>query len=758
MDPRFAAADAAFKEKRDQEAMALLTAALSDGPGPVGAYRILATKLYSAHRYAEAEVWARKGLETAPKSIDLWNLLGVVLRRQNKLGEALAALDKAQKLDPKSLMPLINKANVYNDMRDGQRALECAQKLTRQQPKAAEHHRTMATAYRHLGQMENAAARLEVAVRLQPNAIDAWLDRASIASGLQRHEEAAKVIERALAANPGDPRLSETQSVLLRRAGRRGEAEAMLRELTSKPDAPAWAHYQLGRTLADFNRQEANPHFRRAIELAPENRRYRFALIESLERSRYGDEGANIQEGYEALLEAIKLGPPPEQDLYAARQTALRVGDYALLERLGGFKEFGRETARSGMHGPLLNQLGRVQTPEDRYEVLEQHRIWGRTIEDQVARIPIDRPPPRPKDGRIRLGFMSSDLRNHPVGYFALPLFQYIDRDRFDVYCYSFYTGQEDNTQRFIASQVKEFRWRKSISERDAAQMIADDQLDILIELGGSTHMNKLEVMAYRAAPLQASWLGYPHSAGLSTIDYIVTDPYITPKDPKLLIEKPMAMPHTWLCLGVLQFRDNHEINPLTPEERNGFVTFGTANNPHKYGPHMLRTWAKAVAATPGSRFMWVRPECGSRSFRENMLAIFAEEGVGPERVRFEAVRGAHMPFYNEIDIALDTFPLTGGTTTCETLWMGVPVVSMVGEALFERLSYSILTNAGLGDLVSDNVEDYVATAVKLAGDPARRMMLRASLRDQIKASPLYAHQQFAKDFYDLVAATVAAA
>jgi predicted O-linked N-acetylglucosamine transferase (SPINDLY family) len=317
--------------------------------------------------------------------------------------------------------------------------------------------------------------------------------------------------------------------------------------------------------------------------------------------------------------------------------------------------------------------------------------------------------------------------------------------------------GTANNPQKYISERVTAFRWHKAISNRAAAEMIAADQLDMLIELGGSTHMNKLEVMAYRPAPLQASWLGYPHSAGLAAIDRLVVDPYIKPELPGLLIEQPMVMPHTWLCLGKGQFRDDQAINPVTPEERNGFVTFGTANNPHKYGPAMLRTWARVVASVPNAQFLWVRPEGGTPSFRENMLAIFAEEGVGPERVRFQAIRGAHLPFYNEIDIALDTFPLTGGTTTCETLWMGVPVVSLVGEGLFERLSYSILTNAGLGDLAVRTPEAYVETALALAADPARRMLLRATLRDQIKASPLGQHQAFARHFYDLVAQTVAA-
>ena len=757
MDPRFAAAYAAFEANREDEGIELLTAALSAGPGPLHAYKALGARLFNRKRYEEAEQWTRAGLDRTPKDADLWNTLGVILRRQRRLEEAVAALERAQKLNPKSLMPLSNLVNVFNDMQEGAKALAIAQKLVRAQPANPEFHRNMATAYRILGELENAAARLDAALRLQPQNVEAWTDRASLSSMMQKHDEATEVIARGLAANPGNAKLMENHAVLLRRAGRHSEATEFLKaHIAAHPD-DAWAHFQLARTLADFDRETANEHYRRAVELVPTNLRYRVALAESLERSRFGDEGANIQEAYEVAKAALTLGSPALTDLPVVRQIALRVGDYALMDSLISFEDIGRRLARASIHGPLLQQLGRVKTPEDRYEVLEQHRLWGETVAGQVARNPIRRPPPRPKDGRIRLGFMSSDLRNHPVGYFALPLFQHID-PRFDVYCYSFFTGPEDATQKFIASKVNAFRWHKTISDRSAAQLAADDQLDMLIELGGSTHMNKLEALAYRPAPLQASWLGYPHSAGLAEIDYLVVDPYIMPEKPGLTIEKPMVMPHTWLCLGAAQFRDSQQINPVTPEERNGFITYGTANNPHKYGPELLRIWARVVAATPGARFLWVRPEGGTPSFCENMRAIFAEEGVDPGRMQFQAVRGAHLPFYNEIDIALDTFPLTGGTTTCETLWMGVPVVSMVGDALFERLSYSLLTNAGLGDLVVRTPEAFVQTALKLAGDPARRRVLRLTLRDQIKASPLYAHEAFARDFYNLVAETLAMA
>jgi predicted O-linked N-acetylglucosamine transferase (SPINDLY family) len=402
----------------------------------------------------------------------------------------------------------------------------------------------------------------------------------------------------------------------------------------------------------------------------------------------------------------------------------------------------------------LLKQLARVKSHDGRVELLEQHRIWGRREEASAALRPVRSPPPRPVGGKIRLGFMSSDLRQHPVAYFALPLFEHLD-DRFEVFCYSFHQGPEDPLQRYITERVSAYRWRPDISAPDAAQMIADDDLDMLIELGGSTYMNKLEVMAYRPARKQASWLGYPHSAGLSTIDYFVCDPYSRPGQPDLIIEQPLEMPHTWLALGRAVFSDFHEIAEGLPEERNGFLTFGTANNPHKYSREVLRAWAKVVAAVPGAKFAFVRPEGESATFRKNILAQFALEGVTEDRVVFHTVRGKHMPFYNEIDITLDPFPLTGGTTTTESLWMGVPLVTLVGEAFFERLSYSILSNAGLGDLCARDLEEYQAVALKLAADRERRRALRRDLREMIRNSPLGQTEAWAKDFYDMVAGAV---
>jgi protein O-GlcNAc transferase len=755
MDSSLAAADAAIAAKKPEEAVAILVEALAQAKaGPLLAYRKLTLALYQMRRYAEVADWAETGLKHYPKDFDLWNVRGVALRRTRRFPEAIEAFNKAQRLSPKSLAPVINKLNVYQDQSDGASALPLAMRLVREQPANAEFQRQLGNAYRHLGELEKAIARLETALRLNPKLTDAWVDRISIESSLQRHDEVLAIIDRGLAVLPNEVRLHETRAIQMRRAGRPEAAVTHLEALLAQKPDTAWAHYQLARTVADVDRKRANEHFRKAVELEPKNTTFAFALAESLDRSRYGVEGHHIQEAYEMILRLLELGPPQRSQIQTARQIFLRVGDYDRMKALGTFADLGREWAKAGSHAAFLGHIGRVETPEDRLELIHQHRLWAEAVESQAKRNPLVYPEPRKPDGRIRLGFMSSDLRGHPVAYFAMPVFEFIDKARFDVYCYSFYTGlNADVHQQYIAERTT-FRWWRAISDRDAAQAIADDNLDILFELGGTTHMNKLEAMAFRPAPIQASWLGYPHSAGLSAIDYLLADPFIAPPRPEMLIEKPLMMPKSWISLGTNAFRETDEVNPQCPEERNGFVTFGTANNPHKYGPHMLSVWARAVKAVPNSHFLFVRPEGNATAFRDNMRAAFVKEGVAPERVKFAAVRGAHLPFYNEMDISLDTFPLTGGTTSCETLWMGVPTVAMVGDAFFERLSYSILNNAGLGDLVASDDDGYVETVARLAADLPRRRDMRATLRQTLKDSPLGQREVFAKDFYDLLART----
>lgn len=756
MTDRIAEADAALRAGRLEEGVALIEALLTDEPRSAQQlYRNFTSLLFRKGMYAKGAQWCRAGLEVYPRDTELWNILGVCLRRAGEPEEALKALDAGLKIQPKNDGLLQNKGNVLNDLKDGPGAVAIFSRLVRAAPTNAEMQRALGRGLWRSDEFDKAEMRFRLAARLKPDLIDAWLDLSALLAETKNADAAVAVLDEALKINP-IPRLMEAKAVAIRRGQKLRQAEAYLKEVLEAHPDEAWAHYQLGGVITDFDRPRANIHLRKAVEMKPDDLDYRMALVESLVRSRHGDEAAHLDDAYTELKAARAVGElkGPAQ-LKVASEVLSRVADFAGLDEVCDFRETGRLWADQGRHTALLSQLSRVKTPEDRDELIHQHRSWGEYVQERVKRYPLRRPKtPRPDNGKIRIGIMSSDLRMHPVAYFSLPLFEHIPRDRFEIYCYSYYQGQEDSLQKRITELVDVFRWEQEISDFDAAQMICDDQLDMLIELGGSTHMNKLNVMAWKAAPLQASWLGYPHSSGLDTIDYLILDPYLVPPRRELLIEKPLLMPSSWIAMGELAFPER-PMAAEPPVVANGYVTFGTANNPYKYSRAMVAEWAKVTAAVPGSRFMFVRPEGGTAAFRDNISAIFEAEGVSRDRLRFEAVRGAHMPFYNEMDISLDTFPQTGGTTTCESLWMGVPVVTLVGAGLFERLSCSILGNAGLHDLCAGDLDGYLEAAVRLAGDVERLRKLRRELRPTLKASRLGQTKAFAADFYKMLEAAV---
>src|SRR5262249_26504607 len=236
-----------------------------------------------------------------------------------------------------------------------------------------------------------------------------------------------------------------------------------------------------------------------------------------------------------------------------------------------------------------------------------------------------------------------------------------------------------------------------------------------------------------------------------------LVDPYLRPEDPQLLIEQPFLMPESWVCLGRFGFHDWLAIEPGLPEERVGDLTFGTANNPYKFSAELVALWAKVMTQVSDSRFLFTRREGGSAASRKNLGVASGQPGGAAGRLDFVPVRGTHLPHYNRIDIALDSCPHTGGTTTCESLWMGVPTVTLIGPAFFERLSYSNLSNAGLGDLCARTPEQYVEIAATLAADRPRRAALRHGLRAQIRAHPLGQPQRWVRHFEEAAVQAAAA-
>ncbi len=708
----------------------------------------LAIALFGAGDLAGAETESRALLDLDPRDGRALNLLGVVQRRQGRLREAIDTLSAAARAGGAGESPVINLGSVYLDLGQGRPAVETFKKAIKLKPKDAEVARLLGNAHALVGENTAAFAMLQRAAMLNPRNAQIHADRAALHYNLRQFPEALAALERALASRPDDLHFRINKAKTLRQLGRLPEAIALFEALVEAHPANVDALLAFGNfylwVLDD--RAKANVHLRRAVAADPRHLEARGQLCWSLVNSRHGSEAEHIEEAYRYAREALTLGLSLVPIADNLQTVFLRTVDFDAIERLGKPAEMLAYWAANSRVGALHNQLGRVKIASDRVDLVAHHRAWGDRVVERARATRLTRVPRAAPRAKIRVGLMSSDLRDHPVTYFVQPVIERYDRARFELYCYSFYPGAADHVQTHLAGRVDQFRLMPAASDPAIAQQIVDDDLDILFELGGSTHLNKLDVMAYKPAPVQVSWLGYPHSCGLSTIDYILLDPYIKPTDPRLLIERPFEMPETWVALGSVGFHDV-PIEPGVPEDRAGHLTFGTMNNPYKYTPEVIALWARVMTAVPDSHFLFVRPEGGTAIFRANLAREFAKHGIAAERLDYVPIRGQHRPHYNKIDISLDTAPHVGGTTTCEAIWMGVPTVTLVGSAFFERLSYSNLSNAGLGDLCTTSPDDYVKAAVALAGDRARRLALRHGLRAQIRRHPLGMSDRFVANF-----------
>jgi protein O-GlcNAc transferase len=566
--------------------------------------------------------------------------------------------------------------------------------------------------------------------------------------------------------SPGATSLAAQVEALLQ-AGSFSEAVAAAEAaLALEPDdASLWAALAAARLLSgeaigawraairalDLNPGLAGARQTAALALDQARRPYRTALGQL---SAPADEAGSLEAAYQAVVAADDAGLLEAEAEGVSLALFLRLAATEDADRRWPFADIGPKLALRGEHRHLLYQLPRVRDDADRRALLDQHRTWGRAVEAQAAAAPVT-PAARGPRTRPRVGLMSSDLRIHVVGAFVDPLVDQAEAAGVELFCYSAQPGAPDGFQQHVAARST-FRHLPGADATGMARAIAADGLDVLIEIGGSTNNNRLEALAHRLAPRQISWLGYPHSAGLSTLDAMVLDPFLAPTRPDLLLEKPLLMPQTWAAMSPGYFRDTLPMAADLPQDRQGGqITFGSAGSPYKYSAATLDGWARVLAAVPGSRFLCVRPEGGSATFRANLTRAFLRRGVEAERLAFAPVRGGHLPFYDQMDISLDTFPLTGGMTTCEALWMGVPVVTLAGPSVHERISHSLLNNCGLGDLSVETVDGFVARAVALADDRDRRRAWRSEGRARIMGGVLGDLPQFGRDFFALVTAGI---
>lgn len=353
----------------------------------------------------------------------------------------------------------------------------------------------------------------------------------------------------------------------------------------------------------------------------------------------------------------------------------------------------------------------------------------------------------RSPDRRLKIGYVSSDFRLHSVSYFIEPVLIHHNHDHFEIFCYANNLQKDEVTER-LKSHVDHWRPINVLSDEQAAQHIRRDQIDILIDLNGHTGNNRLLVFARKPAPVQVTWLGYPNTTGLSAMDYRLTDGFADPPGmtEQFHSEKLVRLPECFSCYQPP--RDAPDVARL-PALKNGYVNFGSFNNLAKINREVMTVWAKILQAVPDSRLILKNAGLGGKTAQKIVRKTFTEFGVAPERLELlgrDQSEKDHLQRYESIDIGLDPFPYNGATTTCEALWMGVPVVVLAGKTHAGRVGVSQLNNLGLTDLIGHTTDEYIAISTQLTRNLDHLSQLRAELRSRMATSSLTNGQRFIRN------------
>jgi predicted O-linked N-acetylglucosamine transferase (SPINDLY family) len=660
-------------------------------------------------RIPEAVACYRQALELKPDFVEVHVNLGNVLKDQGKLDEALACYRRALELRPDYAEAYNNLGIAFGNQGKRDEALACYRRALELKPGFAEAYNNQGDALRDQGKLDEAVACWRRALELKPDYAEAHYNLGVAFQDQGKLDEAVACYRRALELKPEFPVAHNNLGNALRDQGKLDEAVACyLRALALKPDY-AMAHNNLGGALKDQGKLDgAVACYHRALELQPDCAEVHYNLANALK-----DQG-KLDEALARYRRALQLKPDyveAHDNLLSTLQYCAGVTPRALAEAHAEFDH--QHTA------PL------------RSAVVPHENAGGH-------------------HGRPRLGFVSPDLGQHPVGYFLVRVLESLSREQQQTICYSDRIVKDDLTLRLQAAATQ---WRDVIgmSDQRLAEQIRSDSVDILFDLAGHTAHNRLLTFARKPAPIQVTWLGYAGTTGLKTMDYILADHYeIPPESALYYCEKVLRMPDGYVCFDPPQ--DASPVGPL-PSPTKGYATLGCFNNLTKITPHVIEVWAKILRRLPGARLVLKYKGWDDRSVAGRFAEMFALHAIDPGRLELvgHSPHAELLAAYHRIDLALDPFPYSGGLTTCEALWMGVPVVTCPGETFASRHSLSHLSNVGLTETIAHDLDEYVELAVSLAGDLPRLATLRGGLRQRMAASPLCDGKRFATNLMSLL-------
>jgi predicted O-linked N-acetylglucosamine transferase (SPINDLY family) len=557
--------------------------------------------------------------------------------------------------------------------------------------------------------------------------------------GLTNRQDKALIANRqAVVLEPKDSQAHYNLGRIYQHLNRLADAEVSYRQAVALKPEYTKAHNNLGMVFLDLGLPEkAEASFRQAIK-------YRSHYVEAYYNlGNTLSELGRLDEAEASYRQAIKYRSDYVEAYYNLGNTLAELG--RLEEAINSFNK--AIAIKPDYADAYSNKFMHLQYSSDysrkllfRYHLEFEEQFGGLGVRTFLS-------PPSMKLARepLRVGYVSGDFKVHSVAYFFLSLLEQHDPNLIETFCYYNNTVKDKMTERLIAAS-DHWHFVHQLSNQDLVDVIKRDRIDILVDLSGHTGKNRLLVFAQKPAPIQITWLGYPDTTGLSAIDYRFTDSIADPVGvaDSLHSEKLVRLPRGFLCYQ----GDTTALESKTlPKKKQGYITFGSFNNLLKVTPQVIKVWSKILHQVPDSKLLLKYNQIAYSA--ERYLKLFAQEGITGDRLKFYGKLPNfkhHLELYNSIDLCLDPFPYNGATTTCESLWMGVPVVTLSGDRHVSRVGASILTCVGLTDFIAKDIDDYIKIAVAKSANENDLESTKKGLREKMQSSQLCDAKLFASE------------
>jgi predicted O-linked N-acetylglucosamine transferase (SPINDLY family) len=691
-----------------------------------------AVAAHQAGNAGEAERLYKRVIRHAADHFDALHLLGVLKAGQGLHGEADRLIKKALQINPHSAEALNNRANVLTSLRRFEEALASLDAALAIRPDFVEALNNRGNVLHDLMRPEEALSSYDRALATRPDHANALANRAHVLRDLKRYEDALTDCNRALAIRPNFPEALNQRGLILHELKRLTESLASYdRALAIRPDY-AKALANRAQVLHDLKRyDEARAGYEKALAVDPDNADTHNGLGNALNALRRFD--AAIA----SYRRAVELDP---------RQGSARSLCVLLKRQICDWSSFSQdqqqlmEALSSGEKSVLpFVLLASVDDPAIQLDAARRF-IAGQKLEGSVL---------APRTGtardKIRIGYLSADFRDHTMAITTAELFELHDRDRFEIYAFSFGADDGSDLRKRLVRSFHKFLDVHSASDFEVARQMRAHEIDVAVDLSGFTEGCRPGVLAHRPAPVQVNYLGYPGTMGADFIDYIIVDPFVVPINEKTFFnEKPVYLPDCYLPSDTTRAATEHV--PSRSEyglPERGFV-FASFNNSYKITPRVFDVWMRLLQAIPGS-VLWLRTD--NRWSIENLRREAEAREVSAERL-IPATRSPlseHLARHRLADLFLDTLPYNAHSTAADALWAGLPVLTCSGRTFASRVAGSLLHSIGIPELATSTLEEYKSLALKLASDPASLSVLRDRLRQNRLAAPLFDMPRFCR-------------